>query len=58
MIVPFCIDRSEWQTPEAAMRTFTSPAWGRSTSTSSRISSGWSMPVRTAALAILVHPRG
>src|SRR5438477_8790277 len=51
MSVPFCTDRSEWQTPEAAMRTLTSPAWGVSRSTS-WISRGWSSPVRMAAFGI------
>jgi len=37
-MVPVMPDRSEWHTPVAAMRTFTSPAWGPTTSTSSRIS--------------------
>ena len=35
--VPFCMERSEWQTPEATMRTRTSPGWGCSTSTPSRM---------------------
>src|SRR4051812_12387167 len=55
-IVPFCIDRSEWQTPEAPMRSFTSPARGASTSMSSRISSGWPTPTRTAAFTIGTSP--
>ncbi len=50
--VPFCIDRSEWHTPEAAIRTSTSPAWGASTSTSVRTSSGCPTATSTAALAM------
>src|SRR5437660_437043 len=52
MSVPFWHDRSEWQTPDAAMRTFTSPAWGASTVMSSRISRGWPTAGRTAARVI------
>ncbi len=49
-MVPFCMDKSEWHTPEAAMRTSTSPGCGASISTSVRTSSGCPIAVSTAAL--------
>src|SRR3954447_15439565 len=51
MSVPFCTDRSEWHTPDAPIRTLTSPALGESSSTS-WISRGCSSPVRMAAFGI------
>ena len=56
MSVPFWIDRSEWHTPDAPMRTITSPARGGS-SVELWISSGSFSPTQTAAFGMSVSFR-
>ena len=55
-MVPFCTDRSEWQTPEATTFTLTSPAPGGACSMSSWTARSSPMLVSTAALTIVRSP--